>query len=61
MLRKHGMQLGAGVLKGVVHFWNKLLVLHAVSQVLVERPEHEPSPAALHGGAEITSLVWQQE
>jgi hypothetical protein len=55
------MQLGAGVLEGVVHFWNKLLVLHAVSQVLVERPEHEPSAAALNGSAEIACLVWQQE
>jgi hypothetical protein len=49
------------VLEGVVHGGLKLLVLHAVPQVLVERPEHEPSPAALHSGAEITGLVRQQE
>ena len=55
------MQLRTGVLKGVVHGGLELLVLDPVSQVLVERPEHEPRPVALHGGAEITSLVWQQE
>jgi hypothetical protein len=55
------MQLGAGVLEGVMHGWLKLFVLYAVPQVLVERPQREPSPSALQRRRKLFGLIWQQE
>ena len=61
MLRKHGMQLGTGLLDGVVDGGLKLFVLHSVPQVLVERPQREPSPSALQRRRKLFGLIWQQE
>jgi hypothetical protein len=55
------MQLGTGLLDGVVDGGLKLFVLHSVPQVLVERPQREPSPSALQRRRKLFGLIWQQE